>query len=118
MNFIKLAIDFVLHLDKYLNVIISSVGGWTYLVLFFVIFIETGLVITPFLPGDSLLFAAGAVAALGNSSPVPGFKINVIVLYILVALAAVREYMARGQLTTSNCLPEENRTSCILARQL
>ena len=89
MNFIKLAIDFVLHLDKYLNVIISSVGGWTYLVLFFVIFIETGLVITPFLPGDSLLFAAGAVAALGNSSPVPGFKINVIVLYILVALAAV-----------------------------
>jgi membrane-associated protein len=89
MNFIKLAIDFVLHLDKYLSLIITSVGGWTYLVLFFVIFIETGLVVTPFLPGDSLLFAAGAIAALSSSSGGTGFKLNVIVLYILVAIAAV-----------------------------
>ncbi|MDR3576736.1 MAG: DedA family protein [Anaerolineaceae bacterium] len=89
MSFIKLAIDFVLHMDKYLNLIIASVGGWTYLVLFIVIFIETGLVVTPFLPGDSLLFAAGAIAALGNTSSVPGFKIDVIVLYIIVAIAAI-----------------------------
>jgi membrane-associated protein len=89
MNFIKLAIDFVLHMDKYLSMIITSVGGWTYLVLFFVIFIETGLVVTPFLPGDSLLFAAGAFAALGNGSNATGFKIDVIVLYIILAIAAV-----------------------------
>jgi membrane-associated protein len=89
MNFIKLAIDFVLHMDKYLTMIISAVGGWTYLVLFVVIFIETGLVITPFLPGDSLLFAAGAIAALGNGSTVNGFKIDVLVLYIVVAVAAI-----------------------------
>jgi membrane-associated protein len=89
MNYIKLAIDFVLHMDKYLSMIITSVGGWTYLVLFVVIFIETGLVVTPFLPGDSLLFAAGAIAALSSSSGGTGFKLNVIVLYILVAIAAV-----------------------------
>lgn len=89
MNYIKLAIDFVLHMDKYLNLIIASVGGWTYLVMFIVIFIETGLVVTPFLPGDSLLFAAGAIAALGNGSNGTGFTINIFVLYVIVAIAAV-----------------------------
>lgn len=63
MEWLSVAIDFVLHMDKYLDLIITSVGIWTYLVLFIVIFIETGLVVTPFLPGDSLLFAAGALAA-------------------------------------------------------
>lgn len=63
MEWLSLAIDFVLHLDKYLNVLIESFGIWTYLILFFVIFMETGFVVTPFLPGDSLLFAAGALAA-------------------------------------------------------
>jgi membrane-associated protein len=56
-------IDYVLHLDKYLNLWASDMGGWLYLVLFIVVFCETGLVVTPFLPGDSLLFAAGALAA-------------------------------------------------------
>ena len=88
MSFIKLAIDFILHMDQYLNMIIAAVGGWTYLVLFIVIFIETGLVVTPFLPGDSLLFAAGAIAALGNNSNVAGFKINVWAMYVIVAIAA------------------------------
>lgn len=63
MSLIKFAIDFFLHIDKNLTLLINSFGAWSYVVLFFVIFMETGLVVTPFLPGDSLLFAAGALAA-------------------------------------------------------
>lgn len=58
------AVDFVLHIQDYLRMFIELYGGWTYLILFVIIFCETGLVVTPFLPGDSLLFAAGAFAAL------------------------------------------------------
>jgi membrane-associated protein len=58
-------IDFILHVDKYLGIIIKSFGVWSYLVLFLIVFCETGLVVTPFLPGDSLLFATGAFAAIG-----------------------------------------------------
>ena len=60
------AIDFVLHLDKHLDVIIRNYGLWTHLLLFLIIFCETGLVVTPILPGDSLLFAVGTFAALGS----------------------------------------------------
>jgi len=60
MEVIKDLIDFVLHIDESLSVIISDYGAWTYGILFFIIFLETGFVITPFLPGDSLLFAAGS----------------------------------------------------------
>jgi len=69
MEFIKQAIDFLLHLDRHLSAIIQTYGLWTYLILFAVIFCETGLVVTPFLPGDSLLFAAGTFAALGALRP-------------------------------------------------
>ena len=66
MELIKSFVDLFLHLDEYLATIIGQYGGWTYGILFVVIFIETGLVVMPFLPGDSLLFAAGTFAALGS----------------------------------------------------
>ena len=70
MNFAFL-IDVFLHLDKYLNVLLSQYNGWAYLFLFVIIFIETGLVVTPFLPGDSLIFATGAIAATGGPISIP-----------------------------------------------
>jgi len=68
MEILKSLLDFVLHLDKHLSPIIHEYGAWTYLLLFAIVFCETGLVVTPFLPGDSLLFAAGAFAANGSLS--------------------------------------------------
>src|SRR4026209_1267618 len=59
-------IDFILHIDKHLETFISSYGTLVYFILFLIVFCETGLVVTPFLPGDSLLFTAGAIAALGS----------------------------------------------------
>ena len=81
MEFLKSAIDLFLHLDEYLAKIISDYGTWTYGILFAVIFVETGLVVMPFLPGDSLLFAAGTFAALGS--------LNVWFIVGLLSVAAV-----------------------------
>jgi membrane-associated protein len=81
MEFLSRIIDFVLHLDAHLSGLIQQVGNWTYVILFGVIFCETGLVVTPFLPGDSLIFAAGAFAARGDLKILP--------LFGLLALAAV-----------------------------
>ncbi len=80
MEIISHIIDFILHMDEYLDLILQTVGAWTYAVLWLVIFIETGLVITPFLPGDSLLFAAGAFAARGH--------FQVVFLWLMLFLAA------------------------------
>ena len=66
MDLIKQLVGVFLHLDKHLNQVIADYGVWTNLILFAIVFCETGLVVTPFLPGDSLLFAAGACAALGK----------------------------------------------------
>jgi membrane-associated protein len=65
VDLLRSIIDFFLHLDQHLSQAISQYGGWTHLLLFIIVFCETGLVVTPFLPGDSLLFAAGTFAALG-----------------------------------------------------
>jgi membrane-associated protein len=68
MSFLTWFVDIILHLDRHLDQIIQAYGLWTYLILFVIVFCETGLVVTPFLPGDSLLFAAGAFAAKGSLS--------------------------------------------------
>jgi membrane-associated protein len=81
MEIINFFIDFILHLDQYLSDIIQNYGAWTYAILFLIIFMETGFVVMPFLPGDSLLFAAGAFSALGS--------LNVWLLWTIVFVAAV-----------------------------
>jgi membrane-associated protein len=81
MELLTQAIDFVLHLDVHLNTLVDQLGPWLYVVLFAIIFCETGLVVTPILPGDSLLFAVGAVAA--NSS------LSLAVILVLLILAAI-----------------------------
>jgi len=84
MELILKAVDFVLHVDVYLSDIIGQYGTWTYALLFVIVFMETGFVVTPFLPGDSLLFAAGTFA-----SPVLGSPLNVWLLFFLLASAAI-----------------------------
>jgi len=81
LQLVKFLFEFIIHIDVHLSEIIRSYGVWTYLILFLIIFCETGLVVTPFLPGDSLLFAAGTFAARGD--------LNVMWLCILLSIAAV-----------------------------
>lgn len=69
MDLLRQFVDFFIHLDQHLAEIISKYGTWTYAILFLIIFAETGLVVMPLLPGDSLLFAAGSFAALGDLDP-------------------------------------------------
>jgi membrane-associated protein len=77
----KTLIDFVLHLDVHLATLVANYGFWVYGFLFLIIFLETGLVITPFLPGDSLLFVAGTMAAIGD--------FNIWILFLVVSVAAI-----------------------------
>jgi membrane-associated protein len=78
---VKFLIDFILHIDEHLNSIITQYGTWTYAIIFAIIFVETGLVVMPFLPGDSLLFAAGAFASRGSLNP--------FLLFVLLSIAAI-----------------------------
>ena len=81
MEFVEGLIEILLHLDKHLDWVIRNYGFWTYGIFFLIVFLETGLVVTPFLPGDSLLFAAGTFAALGS--------LDTYWLVILLSVAAI-----------------------------
>lgn len=81
MELVRQFVDIFLHLDKHLTQVTSDYGTWTYAILFTIIFCETGLVVTPILPGDSLLFAAGALSALGS--------LNVWLMGVLLIVAAI-----------------------------
>lgn len=83
MEYFNLLVDFVLHIDAHLAALVSAYGIWIYAILFLIIFCETGLVVTPFLPGDSLLFVAGALAAL------PGNPMNIHLIVGVLIVAAV-----------------------------
>ena len=83
MDFIQFIIDFILHIDVHLAELIAQYGIWVYAILFLIIFCETGLVVTPFLPGDSLLFVAGALGSL------PTNNINVHIMALALILAAI-----------------------------
>lgn len=79
MELLTQLIDVVVHLDQHLQALVAEHGAWIYLILFLIVFCETGLVVTPFLPGDSLLFVAGTVAAAG------GMDIHLLVLLLIIA---------------------------------
>jgi membrane-associated protein len=81
MSIITTLIDFILHIDQHLQFIVTQYGIWIYVILFVLIFCETGLVVTPFLPGDSLLFAAGGIAAVG--------EMNIHLMVVLLLAAAI-----------------------------
>jgi len=81
MQYVTMLIDFILHIDVHLAEITSTYGALSYAILFFIIFAETGFVFTPFLPGDSLLFAAGAIAALGTLNP--------FLIFVIIGIAAI-----------------------------
>ncbi len=81
MELVAQLVDFILHIDRHLAEMIADYGAWTYILLFAIVFLETGVVVTPFLPGDSLLFAAGALAATG--------ALDVRVVFALLTLAAI-----------------------------
>ncbi|GGH20377.1 DedA family protein [Mucilaginibacter phyllosphaerae] len=106
MEFIHSIIDFILHIDKHLVQITSEYQSWTYLILFIIIFAETGFVVTPFLPGDSLLFAAGALIAGGKSG------LDIYLLTVILIIAAVSgntvNYML-GKFLGPKVFKEENK---------
>jgi membrane-associated protein len=81
MDFLSTIIDYVLHLDTHLTTLVQWAGPWTYVILALIIFCETGLVVTPFLPGDSLLFATGALAAAAS--------LDITLLFVLLTVCAI-----------------------------
>ena len=87
MEFLVTALDLILHLDRHLQLLLAQYGAWVYLFLFLIVFSETGLVVTPFLPGDSLLFVSGALAATG------GMSIHLLVLVLIVTSSDIYTYI-------------------------
>lgn len=92
MEFLTQFFDLVLHLDKHLALLVQQYGLWIYGILFVIIFSETGFVVTPFLPGDSLLFVAGALAAIGEGG------MDIVSLVVVLLLAAVLGNMLNYQI--------------------
>ncbi|HBI08771.1 DedA family protein [Franconibacter pulveris 1160] len=83
MDAIRFIVDFILHIDVHLAELVAAYGVWVYAILFLILFCETGLVVTPFLPGDSLLFVAGTLSAL------PSNDLNVHLMVVLMVIAAI-----------------------------
>lgn len=83
MDVIRFLIDFILHIDEHLVELTNQYGVWIYAIIFLIVFLETGVVVTPFLPGDSLLFATGAVIAM------PGSGLNLYVMAVVILTAAI-----------------------------
>ena len=83
MNVIMGLFDFILHIDQNLVLMVNYFGAWTYVILFLIVFVETGVVVFPFLPGDSLLFAAGAMAALSGS------KLSLPIVMLVTVIGAI-----------------------------
>jgi membrane-associated protein len=96
MDFLKGIIDFILHIDRYLGDFVTAYGGWTVGILFVVIFCETGLVFTPFLPGDSLLFAAGALSVQYPSAL--SFPLLLVVMIVAAILGDTVNYWVGASL--------------------
>ena len=107
VEFIIYFIDLFIHLDRHLSVVIQSFGGWTYVLVFIVIFCETGLVVTPLLPGDSLLFALGAFAALGS------LEVELLItVLIIAAIAGDTVNYALGKVIGPRIFHRKGRRSC------
>ncbi|TGK22413.1 DedA family protein [Leptospira fluminis] len=102
METIKFFLDFFLHLEQHLDGLIQSYGTWVYLILFLIIFCETGLVVTPFLPGDSLLFAIGAFASRGSLD-----LVTVILLLIVAAILGDTINYSIGNIAGEKILEKE-----------
>jgi Uncharacterized membrane-associated protein len=88
IDFVKGLIDFIMHIDVHLTEIVSQYHGWAYGIVFLIIFIETGVVIMPFLPGDSLLFASGALASLGAFN----LWISIIIFFVAAVIGDSLNY--------------------------
>jgi len=115
METLKELLDFFLHLDRYLEQFISAYGVWTYSILFAIIFVETGLVIMPFLPGDSLLFAVGAFCGLGSLN----LYLSIILLFIAAFLGDTLNYFigkTLGKKVLSEAFFELKPTDSILKK--
>ena len=109
MDLIHFLIDFILHIDVHLAELVAQYGVWVYAILFLILFCETGLVVTPFLPGDSLLFVAGALSAL------PTNDLNVHLMVLLMVIAAIVGDAVNYTCSARSCLVIRTRRFSVVA---